>query len=70
MSNANREYKTQGVMIDGTRCDISYHRTESGARRAQKRLNAAYCRRRLEIRTEVRQLNDEGKYFLLDDYQW
>ena len=64
--NANREYKAQGVMIDGTRTDISYHRTESGARRAQRRLKNAYASRRLQIVVEVRRLNDEGKYAILD----
>ena len=64
--NANREYKVQGVMIDGARTNISYHRTESGARRAQRRLENAYASRRLQIVVEGRRLNDAGKYALLD----
>lgn len=65
---ANREYKVQGIMIDGERANVTFHRTFNGAYRTARRLSNAYDRRRLQIRVEIRRLGHNGKYWLVDDY--
>lgn len=65
---ANREYKVQGIMIDGARANVTYHRTFSGAQRTACRLDSAYDRRRLQIRVEIRRRGCDGRYWLVDDH--
>lgn len=59
MSKKPLPYKCRGEMIDGTKCNATFHRTYEGALRTAKKLARAYNRRRLMISTGVLEYNPE-----------
>ena len=62
----NQNYRVCGVMIDGKNCDMTFHRYLDTAQKQAAKLIKAYDKRSLQIRVEIRFLNQNNKYQLIE----